>query len=121
MEAIMKRSIDVIEERRKLLKQELDRIVEILKKEYAPEEIVLFGSVATGRIHAWSDIDLLIVKETDKRPIDRCVEVCRIAKPKVGIDVFVYTPSEYEMLLKENVGFVRDMARNGRRLYAHRN
>jgi uncharacterized protein len=108
-------------EREALLRQELDRIVEILKKEYQPEEIILFGSMAQGDIHAWSDIDLLIIKETDQRPIDRCTEVCRIVKPVVGLDLFVYTPSEYQMLLTENLTFVRNIARTGTVLYAQGN
>ena len=111
---------DPVKEREKLLKRELSRIVDTLKKEYQPEEIIPFGSVAKGKIHAWSDLDLIIVKETEKRPVDRCLEVYRIVKPIVGIDVFVYTPSEYQTLLNENVSFIRNVIKDGTLLYAQR-
>jgi predicted nucleotidyltransferase len=111
---------DAVKEREELLKRELDRIVDTLKREYQPQEIILFGSVANGEIHAWSDIDLLIVKETEKRPIDRCLEVYRIVKPLVGIDVFVYTRSEFQTLLSENVSFIRNVIKGGTSLYAQR-
>lgn len=60
-----------------------------------PDRVILFGSQASGKQKAESDIDLLIVKETAKRPIDRRVEVERIlADRAVPIDVLVYTPQE---------------------------
>lgn len=106
-----------IEKRRVLLEEELSRIVTILIEKYQPEKIILFGSLAEGRIHEWSDIDLFIVKETDKRPIDRVLEVARVVQPRVGIDLFVYTPSEVKTLLEENVSFVRDILQTGKVLY----
>jgi len=106
-----------VEERRVLLEEELSRIVAILIEKYQPEKIILFGSLAEGCIHEWSDIDLFIVKETDKRPIERVLEVARIVQPRAGIDLFVYTPSEVKTLLEENVSFVRDIVQTGKVLY----
>lgn len=48
------------------LTQELSRIAEVLIKEYQPEKIILFGSLATNQIDKWSDIDLIVIKDTDK-------------------------------------------------------
>lgn len=67
-----------LNEREKALKSELDRIVGVIKKEYKPDKIILFGSLAQGNVHEWSDIDLLIVKETEKRPVDRAIEICKL-------------------------------------------
>jgi len=106
-----------VEERKALLEEELLRIVTVLIEKYQPEKIVLFGSLAGGNIHEWSDIDLLIVKETEKRPIERILEVVRLVQPRVGIDLFVYTPSEVETLLRENVSFVCDIMKTGKVLY----
>ena len=47
------------EERDKELKIELERIVRILEKRVRPEKIVLFGSLASGKVHPESDSDLL--------------------------------------------------------------
>jgi len=49
----------------------LSRIVEVIKEEYDPERIIVFGSMAGNNIHEWNDIDLLVVKRTSKRPLER--------------------------------------------------
>jgi len=104
-------------ERKKVLEKEVERIVSIIKEEYSPERIILFGSLANGKVHEWSDIDLLIVKETDKRPVDRTLEICKLIHPKVGIDLFVYTPNEYEALVREKFFFLVSILREGKVLY----
>jgi predicted nucleotidyltransferase len=38
----------------KQLNRELTRIVDVLIKEYQPEKIILFGSLATKKINEWS-------------------------------------------------------------------
>jgi uncharacterized protein len=110
-----------LNEKEKALKSELDRIVGVIKKEYKPDKIILFGSLAQGNVHEWSDIDLLIVKETEKRPVDRAIEICKLIHPNVGIDLFVYTPVEYENLVKGKFSQLMSILREGRVLYEKRN
>ncbi len=112
--------IATVTKRKKLLEDELKRILEILKEKYTPEKIVLFGSLANKELHEWSDIDLLIIKETTKRPIERILEVSRLIKPKVGIDLFIYTPEEYEFLLKERFSFLIKVLKTGKVMYEKR-
>ncbi len=109
--------ISAFKQREKLLHEELTRIVKILVEKYMPEKIILFGSLVGGHVHEWSDIDLLIVKETSQRPIDRVLEVARLVRPKVGVDFFVYTPSEVDLCLKEEVSFLRNVLKQGKILY----
>jgi len=110
-----------VEQRKKLLEEELRRIMEILQRDYKPERIILFGSLAEGDTHEWSDIDLLIVKKTSKRPIDRILEVNHVIKPTIGIDVFVYTPDEFESLLEQKFSFLTNIVRKGKVVYEKRN
>lgn len=109
-----------LEERKQSLQDELPRIIEVIKTQYRPEKIILFGSLAGGEMHEWSDIDLLIVKETTKRPIERNIELFRLIQPKVGIDVFIYTPHEYEYLLKEKYSFLLNILKTGKTVYEKR-
>ena len=102
------------------MQDELQRILEVIEKEYRPEKIVLFGSLAEGGVHEWSDIDLLIVKETPKRPIERTLELFKLIRPKVGVDLFIYTPDEYEMLLKEKFSFLLTILKTGKTVYEKR-
>lgn len=53
------------------IRQIILRMVEKIAKEYQPRKIILFGSYAYGEPTQDSDVDLLIIKNTDKRPIDR--------------------------------------------------
>ncbi len=110
-----------LNERRKTLKSELNRIVSIIKSEYKPDKIILFVSLANGKVHKWSDIDLLIVKDTKKRPVDRCIEICKLVHPNVGIDLFVYTPTEYDELVKEKFSLLMRILLEGKVLYEKRN
>src|SRR3990172_4605042 len=56
----------------------LKEIVERLKKSFKPEKIILFGSYATGKAEEASDIDLLIVAETDLPAKERFCVVSRL-------------------------------------------
>lgn len=106
-----------IAERKDLLERTLERMIPVLIKDYRPDKIILFGSLASGDIHEGSDLDLLIIKETSKRPIERQVEVYRLVKPEVGMDVFVYTPKEFEYLKSIGFSLVKEIDKGGRVLY----
>jgi len=62
----------------KNIKNLVSQIVDKIVIEYQPKKIILFGSYAYGEPNEDSDIDLLIIKNTDKRPIDRWIEVKRL-------------------------------------------
>jgi predicted nucleotidyltransferase len=109
-----------VEERQSELRKELDRILDIIIREYRPEKIILFGSLAEDNIHEWSDIDMLIIKETQERPVDRCLELSRLIQPKVGVDLFIYTPEEYNTLLKEKYSFLLNILDRGKVIYEKR-
>jgi uncharacterized protein len=98
----------IAEQRAIRLEQELNRMTTILIREYEPEKLILFGSVAQGEIHEWSDLDLVVVKKTDKPLLERTEEVLRLVRPKVGLDVLVYTPAELDSLVDERRVFVLD-------------
>jgi predicted nucleotidyltransferase len=63
------------EERKKELGYELDRIINVLRKDIKIKLILLFGSLARGDMNRMSDIDMIIVKETGKKFLDRLDEI----------------------------------------------
>ena len=83
-------------------------MTEVLIREYEPEKLILFGSAAQGELHEWSDLDLVVIKRTEKPLLERIEEVMRLVRPKVGLDVLVYTPEEMEDLVDERRVFVLD-------------
>ncbi len=102
-------------ERKAQLEAELGRIVDVLIEQGA-SKIVLFGSLARGNVRSYSDIDLIVVKETNKRFLDRLDDAYRAIAPGVGLDLLIYTPEEFETL-KEKNPFVRNALAEGKMLY----
>ncbi|MGR3220021.1 MAG: nucleotidyltransferase domain-containing protein [Candidatus Anammoxibacter sp.] len=113
--------LSALKKRENILNKEYQRIFDIIKREYKPEKVVIFGSFSEKKIHEWSDIDMLIIKKTTVRPVDRCVELCRLVKPKVGIDMFIYTPDEYSQLINEEFSFLLEIIKKGKVVYEKRN
>jgi HEPN domain-containing protein/predicted nucleotidyltransferase len=96
----------------------IEAIVERLVTEYEPDRIILFGSRALGEARPDSDVDLLIVKDTDRRPIDRRIEVERLlADRALALDLVVYTPGELRELYAAGSPFIEDVMEHGRVLY----
>jgi predicted nucleotidyltransferase len=93
--------------RRLSLERELKRWLPLLIAHERPKQIILFGSYCAGQVHEWSDLDLVIVKETQDAFLDRTRQVLDLLEPRVGVDVLVYTPEEFERLACERA-FVRD-------------
>ena len=89
------------------LEQTLERILRALEAHYQPEQVIVFGSLASGHITETSDLDLLIVKETDKRFFERIKDVVKICDYDIGVDFLIYTPQELSEAAKVNA-FVRD-------------
>ena len=100
--------MDKAEDRKARLEQELKRITEVIIREYKPQQMILFGSLARGATHEWSDIDLAIVKDTSRRFIDRIGDVFWLVRPKLALNVVVYTPQEVEEMVKSGHYFWRD-------------
>jgi predicted nucleotidyltransferase len=60
-----------------------------------PQKIILFGSYAYGHPTPDSDVDLLVIMETDKPPRERVVAVSLALYPRpFPVDILVKTPRE---------------------------
>jgi len=92
-----------------------------IREEYKPEKIILYGSYAYGEPRPDSDIDFLIVKNTQKRPIDRRVEVRKkVSDLRRGypFSSLVITPGELNSRLSEGDQFIKKIMDEGEVLYA---
>ncbi|RME74106.1 MAG: nucleotidyltransferase domain-containing protein [Chloroflexi bacterium] len=110
--------MDKTEQRYRQLIKNLDHILSVLVAEYQPEKIILFGSLADDRIEEWSDIDLVIIKQTSLPFLQRLKEVALLCRASVGVDYLVYTPDEFEQMLNQKNPFILDeVVRKGKVLY----
>ncbi len=108
--------MSTIEQLQQALQQLTTRLIEL----YRPQQIVLFGSLAYGEPSADSDIDLLIIKETDEPPLERRVHVRRLVvdpKRRIPFSPLVLTPSELAQRLAIGDQFYRQILQQGKVLY----
>lgn len=106
--------------RDKNIRKMILRMVEKIKKEYQPEKIILFGSYSWGKPTKDSDVDLLIIKKTTERHIDRAVRVRDIIDKEnrsVPLDILVYTPKELKERLRARDCFVKSILTKGEVIY----
>ena len=97
--------------------KELERIVALISQKYSPQKIILFGSLASGKAAEAHDIDLLIIKDTDKNPWQRTREVSSLFEHSTPVDLLVYTPEEINTRMKLNDFFITDVMTHGKVLY----
>ncbi len=102
------------------VRKTIAEILEGIIKGYKPKKVILFGSYAYGEPSEDSDIDLLIIKNTDKRPIDRWIEVKRLLRDKnrmLPVSPLVYTEKEIEERIAIGDFFVEEIFEKGELLY----
>jgi len=86
----------------------LEEIVSFIRgklKGKGVEKAYIFGSTATNETTHWSDIDILIVTNTALPFIERPKEFLDLFDLGIPIDILVYTPTEFEDLMKSSTGF----------------
>ena len=98
----------------------IDNIVSRLRRDYEPEQIILFGSYAYGNPTDESDLDLLIVKETTEPILTRWSNVRKLVsdlRKGFGFSPIVITPSELEKRLGKGDQFFEEILSRGKKLY----
>lgn len=95
---------------------ELDRILVGLHR-YGPQKVILFGSFARGDYHAASDIDLLIIKATERPFADRIGDVLALCDYSISLEPLVYTPEEFERMCEEGNLFIEKVLKEGKVIY----
>src|SRR3990172_5884708 len=96
------------------LPEAVRRIVETLH----PEKIILFGSYARGNPTSDSDVDLLVIMETDLPVTERYLTVSRLLRPRpFPVDILVKRPQEIQTSLEKGDFFIREIIEQGKVLY----
>jgi len=97
----------------------IDIAVSRIVKDLSPKKVVLFGSAAKGTAGPESDMDILVIMDTDLSDTQRFI-MARKAIGDVGMaaDVIVYTPDEVAEFSKDKYSFVNEIMRTGKVVYA---
>jgi predicted nucleotidyltransferase len=84
-------------------------------------QVILFGSYARGEATDRSDVDLMVVAQSDLPRHKRAVRLYTQFRPyPFGRDIVVYTPQEVEEGRKSALSFVSGVLREGKTLYERR-
>ncbi len=97
----------------------LPRAVKKIANALKPEKIILFGSYAYSNPTPDSNVNLLVVMETNATQKDRYLAVSRLLRPRqFPIDVIARTPKEIERALSNKGNFfLREIIVKGKVLY----
>ncbi len=100
----------------------LPEVVERLVTRLHPNKIILFGSYAYGKPTPDSDVDLLVILETDASATERYLAVSRLLYPRpFPVDILVRTPREIKEALRTGDFFIHEIVSQGRVLYERSN
>ncbi|MDR3283163.1 MAG: nucleotidyltransferase domain-containing protein [Candidatus Methanoplasma sp.] len=78
-------------------KRQIERVVRRIVEDFDPKLVLIFGSVAKGTDDGDSDLDLMVVMDSDQSFVMRTADVrFSIGIVDFSIDLLVYTPEEFE-------------------------
>ena len=98
---------------KKEVDRKLKKYISLVKKEYSPKKIVLYGSYARGNYTEYSDIDIAVIVEEIKG--DFLELITRLYKLRRNIDTKIEP-----VLLEENndrSGFLESILKYGKVIY----
>jgi predicted nucleotidyltransferase len=97
---------------------DIDWVCDTIVNAVHPERIFLFGSYAEGRQTDDSDIDVVVVMDSELAPHQRNVAVKRLFPRRwFSLDAFVFTPEEFARYKDVPGTIVYTAAHEGRLLY----
>ena len=101
---------------------EIQSLVDVIAEKFNPDKVILFGSYARGDSRSWSDVDLLVVMDTDKSFNDAAYEVRKTLPDRsYGLDLLVRPQAEIERRISINDWFLKEVVEEEKVLYARDN
>ncbi len=103
---------------KKVTRRQINAVVRKIVDEFDPEQVILFGSYAYGKPTIDSDVDLLVVMESNERRAQRGIKILNhLLDVPFPMDVLVRTPLEIKHRLDAEDYFVREIVQQGQILY----
>ena len=100
------------------IENKLKNVTKCLVEAFDPYHIIVFGSQVYGHPTPDSDVDLLIIMDSDERPAERARQVSKLLRPRpFPMDILVRTPAEIQYRLDIGDYFIREVLERGEVLY----
>jgi len=95
-------------------------IAELIKRDFQPERIILFGSYANGTPTPDSDVDLLVILPFDGKSFWKSLEIANRVNPRFATDVIARRPDDTARRYAQGDPLIRDAIDHGKILYERR-
>lgn len=99
-------------------RQEIQATCDDIVREFAPLQVILFGSYAYGTPTEDSDVDLLVVMDVPKSEFtNKAIEIRQRISYQFGMDLLVRSPEEIAYRVSYNDWFLREITEKGELLH----
>ena len=109
-----------INKRDRIPQAAIDDVARQIAEKFHPIKIILFGSYAYGTPRRESDVDLLVVMETNIKEIQQEILILKNIKHHFGLDILVKTPKTFSERIKMGDTFLKEISQKGKVLYEQR-
>jgi predicted nucleotidyltransferase len=92
---------------------EIERLVAQIVAKFHPHKIILFGSHAYGEPTADSDVDLLVVMETDENPLRTAGRISAAIDHPFALDILVMRPGDLAASFQRRGNFAMEVMTRG--------
>jgi predicted nucleotidyltransferase len=97
--------------------RDIQKIVQQIVAHCQPQKVILFGSYAHGTPTADSDVDLLVVMETEESPLHAAARIAAAVDHPCALDILVRRPADLEASLARQGVFATEVLTTGVVLY----
>jgi predicted nucleotidyltransferase len=103
----------MIEIKNTVTSKDIREIVQQIVERFRPQKVILFGSYAQGKPTPDSDVDLLVVMETDEQTLHAAARISAAIDHPFPLDILVFKPSELKASLERKGVFVTEVMAKG--------
>ena len=97
---------------------QINEVIAKIATTFNPDKIILFGSYANGVQNDDSDLDILIVQDSDLPMHKRGFDIrMSLRGTLIPMDILIYTKSEFEQEKNKNFSFLNSAMKNSKIMY----
>jgi len=100
---------EIIRKREKLRKNVIEKVRNWAHNLKFKSTVVIIGSYARGDFNFWSDIDILLIAETNRPMLERLNDIDYPA----GFEIIFITPREFNKLLNRGEKYILEAIKKG--------
>lgn len=110
-------SVPSINKRKRIPTAAINSVVRQIAEKFHPQRIILFGSYAYGKPRPESDVDLLVVMNTQLQEPEQAIQIYQQLDYLFGLDILVITPRRLTQRLEWGDSFLREIVERGKPVY----